>query len=315
MAEYFVRSPDSENARGPFSLEKLQSLAEVGQIDKQSLCYDHATESWKPIGENEELCAQLFPQKKKLTLRKKTPQTSPKISSGKPEAKSSPSEPGAKPQPAPEVKSTKDSGGPSPEAAPIPAPGVPPTDPKTNTPSGMNVEDIIEAAEGNTEHLRVQMEEKAWKDRAAALSLPMLSGLMLLSGVSLVAGRSLVLYKLLIKGWGSHLFKIFEEPMLLLGGIDIFLAIVIALAVTSVYPLIRLRLMIGLGYLGWLSIAEWLAGGELGIFQLLALVVFTFGAYICTITIRFSTLLLAGLCALTGVTALGLILNYPELFL
>jgi hypothetical protein len=363
MAEYFVRSPDSENARGPFSMEKLQSLAEVGQVDKSSLYYDSASEKWKAVGENEELCTQLFPQKKKLTLRKTRTEHNPEpeeISKKSEEAVPGPEESkparivgkslptpsdegeseaveeieepdlhgrkpalredeqdgkqesptpkkkSAAPQPREKFKSGRESSPKKPQER-TPERGK-------NTLSGMEVEDLLVAAEGDTEHLHQLHEEKAWRERAVALSIPIISSLLLLSGVSLIAGKSTVVYALFSKGWGSHLFKLFEQPMLALGFIDLFLALAIALAVTSLYPVVRLRLMFGLGYLGWISFAEWVAGSELGIFQLAALCVFSAGLYICTITIKFTTLILAGICALAGVTALGLVLNYPDLF-
>ena len=30
--EYYIRQPDSENAKGPYSVDKLVTLAEAGQV-------------------------------------------------------------------------------------------------------------------------------------------------------------------------------------------------------------------------------------------------------------------------------------------
>ncbi|HNX05230.1 MAG TPA: DUF4339 domain-containing protein, partial [Opitutales bacterium] len=87
--EYFVRKPDSDNARGPFSIDKLLSLVEAGQIDRQTLVYEAESESWKPIGDNASLAAAIFPEKRKLTLRRRATEAAPadeKAPSGRPAA-------------------------------------------------------------------------------------------------------------------------------------------------------------------------------------------------------------------------------------
>ncbi len=44
--EYYIRAPDSEDARGPFNMEKLSSLVEIDQVDKETLYYDDEKEEW-----------------------------------------------------------------------------------------------------------------------------------------------------------------------------------------------------------------------------------------------------------------------------
>lgn len=70
--EYYVRKAEETDARGPFNLEQLASLAETGQIDLDTYYYDAAAEAWAPISGNPELIAQIFPSKKTLKVKAKS---------------------------------------------------------------------------------------------------------------------------------------------------------------------------------------------------------------------------------------------------
>jgi GYF domain 2 len=69
--EYYIRKPEETEARGPFTLEQLNSLAENGQVDGATLYYDAANESWTPVGNDKALYDNLFPAKKNLRVRSK----------------------------------------------------------------------------------------------------------------------------------------------------------------------------------------------------------------------------------------------------
>ncbi len=68
--EFYVRNPAETEARGPFNLEQLISLAEAGHVTFDTLCYDPTTENWTTLGSNHELKSAVFPEKKKLTIKK-----------------------------------------------------------------------------------------------------------------------------------------------------------------------------------------------------------------------------------------------------
>lgn len=70
--EYYIRSASETDARGPFTLEQLQSLAENGQVDLSSYFYDAAAESWVCIADNPPLLSALFPEKKILRVKAKS---------------------------------------------------------------------------------------------------------------------------------------------------------------------------------------------------------------------------------------------------
>jgi uncharacterized protein DUF4339 len=69
--EYYIREASENEARGPFNLEQLISLAETGQVTVETLWYDAALEDWTAIGATEELKGSLFPEKRKLRMKVK----------------------------------------------------------------------------------------------------------------------------------------------------------------------------------------------------------------------------------------------------
>lgn len=69
--EFYIRSENDTDARGPFTQDQLSSLVEAQQVDGSTLYYDAALEQWVPISTNESLMAFLFPEKKKLKVRPK----------------------------------------------------------------------------------------------------------------------------------------------------------------------------------------------------------------------------------------------------
>lgn len=73
--EYFIRSINDTDARGPFTREQLTSLVESDDASKvvtlETYYYDNATEQWLTIGSNAELKAALWPEKKKMGFKQK----------------------------------------------------------------------------------------------------------------------------------------------------------------------------------------------------------------------------------------------------
>jgi hypothetical protein len=70
--EFYIRNASETEARGPFNHEHMVSLAENGQITKETLYYDAGTEQWVALESNPEVCAVIFPQKVALKLKAKT---------------------------------------------------------------------------------------------------------------------------------------------------------------------------------------------------------------------------------------------------
>ena len=71
IEEIYIRRETETEARGPFNLEQLTSLADTGQVTAETLYYNATNEQWTAVGTSEELMAAIFPQRKKLKIKSK----------------------------------------------------------------------------------------------------------------------------------------------------------------------------------------------------------------------------------------------------
>jgi hypothetical protein len=69
--EYYIREASENEARGPYNIEQLVSLAETGQVTLETLWYDPTAEDWALIGSSDSLRSALFPEKRKLRMKAK----------------------------------------------------------------------------------------------------------------------------------------------------------------------------------------------------------------------------------------------------
>lgn len=69
--ELYIRNTNETEARGPFNVDQVSSLADAGQVTGETLVYDAGTEQWVALSANAELLAAVFPEKKKLSLKAK----------------------------------------------------------------------------------------------------------------------------------------------------------------------------------------------------------------------------------------------------
>jgi hypothetical protein len=72
-SEFYIREASENEARGPFNLEQLVSLAETGQVTAETLWYDPTVEDWAAIGTTDDLKTALFPEKRKLRMKAREP--------------------------------------------------------------------------------------------------------------------------------------------------------------------------------------------------------------------------------------------------
>ncbi|PHX86282.1 MAG: hypothetical protein CK538_03735 [Opitutia bacterium] len=61
--EFYIRRASETDARGPYNLEEMVSLAETGSVTVETLYYDATTERWAVIGDNPVVKAGIFPRK------------------------------------------------------------------------------------------------------------------------------------------------------------------------------------------------------------------------------------------------------------
>ncbi len=74
MAEYYIRKPDSEEANGPYDIAQLQGLLENGKITPDYVYFDETAGQWRAFHDNADLKEELFPEQKRLILKKKEKQ-------------------------------------------------------------------------------------------------------------------------------------------------------------------------------------------------------------------------------------------------
>ena len=194
MSEYFIRYPDSEEAKGPYNLEQLQSLSEAKRVKPDTLYYNEDKEVWVAVNTNEDLNECLFPTDKKLTLRNKESEELDLLNKPDEEAQK------------------------------------------------LTIEEILAAAEGETSETKNKTAKTKWKQRTisySSLSLTITFGLSAAGLIFLNIADIMTLNPALI----------LVNPFLIIAGIDAFITLCLALSVTTIYPIVRFRTAIGLGFM------------------------------------------------------------------
>jgi hypothetical protein len=69
--EFYIRRASEPEASGPYNLDQLIFMVGSGAVTVETLFYDATTEQWIAVGDNAELRALIFPEKKKLTVKAK----------------------------------------------------------------------------------------------------------------------------------------------------------------------------------------------------------------------------------------------------
>ncbi|HKK18233.1 MAG TPA: GYF domain-containing protein [Opitutales bacterium] len=246
MPEYYIRTPEQDESRGPFNDSKLRTLAEAGQVTENTLYYDEEKEEWIPIALNEALKAQVFPKAESLKLRLGHDDTD--------------------------------------------------SEKYPDDETGINVENMLKAAEADTDETRHLKRSQKSFERAVALASMTLGLMMILSAISFVIPHLDAIQGAVNEDAYTDLLN---YPFLLVGIFDLVMAVLLLLSVTEIYPLLRGRAMLGLGfgvYVGWalgdplLMLAFGLGGA---------------GVFLATIAQGLSTMLLAIVIGIGGNAALA----------
>ena len=155
----------------------------------------------------------------------------------------------------------------------------------------ITVNDILAAAEGRTADTRDRQDPVEAMARAAAIGrwAAILALLLAAAGETIPAADAIA---------SMNPAKIFAEPLVILGAVDLLLAVVLALGVVAVYPLVRFRAALGLGFLGFIF---WTQGQ---VVPFLALAAGCTGLYLCTVFVSY---LAVGLAAALGIGGLAFV--------
>lgn len=266
--EYFIRSPDEETARGPYGIDELVTLAEAGRIDQEFYYFDPKMESWALLRSNEPLRAKVFPDKKKLVLRKKT---------------------------AEEVASINEGAGDSQSEA-------------------IKVHELLAAAEGHTEETSYVRDKRLWQERTAAIAVPTLAGMLIVSALSMIYPSWNIIASILNETEGA-VAELFQHPFVFLGGADLIMGLLLLLNATEIFPVIRLRAMLGGGFFSVLYIAHHLNGDPQALYMALSSLLFATGLYICTLTLNFKIMVTSAILGLAGALGIAWFANLVPLLL
>lgn len=168
----------------------------------------------------------------------------------------------------------------------------PPAASETEHRPAITVDDMLAAAEGRTADTKDKQDPIEAMARAAGI------------------GRWAAIVSLILAAAGEVLpstdvitafdaAKLLSHPFVILGGVDLLLAVVLALGVVAVYPLVRFRAALGLGFAGFIFWTH----GQFGL--LLALLAGCVGLYLCTAFVRYLTVTIAAVLGLGGFALLG----------
>lgn len=238
--EFYIRHASETEARGPYNLEQLVSLAETGSVTVETLYYDAATEQWAVIGDNPAVKAGIFPEKKKLTIKAK--ETVGSINK-----------------------------------------------PRTDSLAPITVDDMLAAAEGRSEDTKDKQSGDIAASRAAAIGMWAIVAMFALSA----AGEMLPAVDVLMS---MDPIKIATNPLAVIGVIDLVFAVLIGLGMVNLYPVVRFRAALGLGFFGLIFFLQGLHA------PMLAAIAGSVGLYLCTIFISMLPVIIS---AGIGIAALG----------
>jgi len=254
VEEYYIRQPDAEDSRGPFNMEKLSSLVEIEQVDRETLYYDDEKEEWIAFVDNKELASRVFPEKKQLILKAKSAEDMDLLNANEDEIEA------------------------------------------------ISVTDMLAAAEGTTEETKHLKEAAVWQEKAAALSMPVLGFIMLISAFNNVFPNYSVIMEVVNE---ENYMALLQKPLLLVGFVDLFLAIFLFLSVSDIFPMVRFRAMLGLGYFGFFHWGQWQTGDENSMILMAAGIMGSLGVFICTLTLKMTLMIIFGGLGLVGMGGYG----------
>jgi len=182
-----------------------------------------------------------------------------------------------------------------------------PTDDEEDDPGQeLKVEDMLAAAEGksaDTKHLKKQIDKR---ESSASILLPVLSLSFILSSVAFVLPHYPEIADMM-KGNKFTYDSILEFPSLIMAFVDLMLALAMLLRATSLFPIVRVRALVGLGYFGYVGFAMLEFSPLYGMITLGAMICLHVGILVNTMTLKLGAVLLASALSICG----GLALLWP----
>ena len=239
--EIYIRNATDTEAKGPYGVEQLVSLAETGGITAETLIYDATTEQWVTLGSNAELMAAIYPEKKKLLLKAK------------------------------EIKTLNKA---------------------DENAKAITVDDMLAAAEGRTDETSDKKNPEIAMMRAAKIGM----WAAIFTFVVSAAGEILPGVDALMSLDPEQLI---QHPLVLLGAVDVVLAVLLGLGMVNLYPFVRFRAALGFGLLGFIFYVQ---GHPV---NLIEIAVASAGLYLCTICVSLLPVIIAAAAGILGAAAVA----------
>lgn len=156
----------------------------------------------------------------------------------------------------------------------------------------ITVNDMLAAAEGRTADTVGKADPEIAMARAAKIGMIAAIATLLLAA----AGEILPSTDALMSG---DLAKIMAHPFVVLGALDIFLVVMLALGMVTLYPVVRFRAALGLGLMGFMFYAQ---GLQLPLVQV---ALGCIGLYLCTVFVSLIPVILAAAAGIGGMGTLA----------
>ena len=158
---------------------------------------------------------------------------------------------------------------------------------KTDSRPPITVDEMLAAAEGRTADTKDRLDPQIAMGRAAAIGAWSVFIMLILSSAAEIAPSIDFVTKFQVE-------KLLEHPLVILGALDLFLAVIVGLRMLSAYPVIRFRAALGLGFLGFIFFTQGLS------MPFLAVVAGSAGLYVCTVTVSIPIVLISSLVGIAG---------------
>jgi hypothetical protein len=156
----------------------------------------------------------------------------------------------------------------------------------------ITVDDMLAAAEGRTDETSDKKNPEIAMMRAAKVG----TWSIILTLVICAAGEILPGVEALMS---MEVDQLIAHPLVLLGALDVFLAVMIGLGMVSFYPFVRFRAALGFGLLGFIFYVQ---GHPIGLIEI---AVASAGLYLCTIMTNLVLVIIAAAASLLGAAAVA----------
>lgn len=156
----------------------------------------------------------------------------------------------------------------------------------------ITVNEMLAAAEGRTFDTKEKVDPQIAMGRAAAIGT-WSAVIILLLAAAAEAAPSIDFIT------NFQIGDILNHPLVILGALDLILAILLALGMTTLYPFVRFRAALGLGFVGFIFFSQGLS------MPLLAVMAGTVGLYFCTITVSIPIVTVSALAGILGMAGVA----------